>query len=114
MDAWRFDRITRALGQSGWTRRGLARALAGLVILPMSIADANQIVFGSPSTTLEVGLALYVVGTALSIGLVAAMMVSWRRGWWRTAGRVCLTLVAVAALGTVAWLYQWNLIGWRF
>ncbi len=88
--------------------------VAGLMILSISLADTNQIVFGSPSTTLELGLTLYVVGTVLSIGLVAAMMVSWRRGWWRTAGRVCLTLVSVAALGTVAWLYQWNLIGWKF
>jgi hypothetical protein len=102
------SRLTRLLA---WTT-SLA-FVAGLVILSISLGDSNQIVFGSPSTTLEVGLTLYVAGTVLSIGLAAAMAVAWRRAWWRVAGRACLTLVSVAALGTVAWLYQWNLIGWK-
>jgi CubicO group peptidase (beta-lactamase class C family) len=101
----------------------LARALAwttslalvaGLAILPIGIGGPNDIVFGTPSTMLKVGLTLYVVGTVLCIGLIAAMIVAWRRGWWRLAGRVSLTLVCLATMGTVAWLYQWNLIGFRF
>jgi hypothetical protein len=94
-----------------WTT-SLALAV-GLTILMISLGDTNQIVFGTPSAMLRAGLTLFVVGTALSIGLVAAMIVAWRKSWWRMAGRVCLTLVSVAALGTVAWLYQWNLIGWK-
>jgi CubicO group peptidase (beta-lactamase class C family) len=94
-----------------WTT-SLALAV-GLTILMISLGDSNQIVFGTPSAMLRAGLTLFIVGTALSVGLVAAMIVAWRRGWWRMAGRVCLTLVSVAALGTVAWLYQWNLIGWK-
>jgi hypothetical protein len=103
------SKVTRLLA---WTT-SLALAV-GLVILSISLGDTNQIVFGTPSTMLRAGLTLFVVGTALSLGLVVATIVAWRRGWWRMAGRVCLTLVSVGTMGTVAWLYQWNLIGWRF
>jgi hypothetical protein len=103
------SRLARALA---WTT-SLA-LVVGLVILPIGAGGPNDIVFGTISTMLKVGLTLYVVGTALTIGLLAAMIVAWRRGWWRLAGRVCLTLVCVATMGTVAWLYQWNLIGWRY
>jgi CubicO group peptidase (beta-lactamase class C family) len=103
------SRLTRALA---WTT-SLTLA-AGLIILSINFADTNQIVFGAPSQTIQVGLTLFVVGTILTGVLIAAMIVAWKQGWWRMAGRVCLTLVSVATLGTVAWLYQWNLIGFRF
>ena len=102
-------RLTRALA---WTT-SLTLAF-GLPILLISLGDTNQIVFGTPSTMIQVGLTLFVVGTALAVALIAATSVAWRRGWWRMAGRVCLTLVCVASVGTVVWLYQWNLIGWKF
>jgi len=102
-------RLTRALA---WTT-SLTLAF-GLPILLISLGDTNQIVFGTPSAMIQVGLTLFVVGTALAVALIAATSVAWRRGWWRMAGRVCLTLVCVASVGTVAWLYQWNLIGWKF
>jgi hypothetical protein len=103
------SRLTRALA---WTT-SLTLAV-GLTILFISLGDTNQIVFGTPSTMTQAGLTLFVVGTTLAAALIAAMIVAWRRDWWRMAGRVSLTLVCVATVGMVAWLYQWNLIGWKF
>jgi hypothetical protein len=103
------SRLTRTLA---WTTS--LTLVVGLTILLISLQDTNQIVFGAPSRTIRVGLTLFVVGTALTGGLIAAMIVAWKQGWWRMAGRVCLTLVCMATLGTVVWLYQWNLIGWKF
>jgi CubicO group peptidase (beta-lactamase class C family) len=103
------SRLTRTLA---WTT-SLTLA-GGLTILLISLEDTNQIVFGAPSPTIQVGLTLFVIGTALTGGLIAAMIVAWKQGWWRVAGRVCLTLVCMATLATVAWLHQWNLIGWKF
>ena len=50
----------------------------------------------------------------LAIGLFVSTVRAWRRHWWRAAGRVCLTLVCGAAIASIAWLYHWNLLGWRY
>lgn len=42
MDAPRFDDLTRALAQTGWTRRATARALAGAVLVPVFSFAADE------------------------------------------------------------------------
>ena len=39
---------------------------------------------------------------------------AWRRGWWQQTGRICLTLIATAAVGWTVWLHHWNLLGWHY
>jgi len=39
---------------------------------------------------------------------------AWQRHWWRVVGRVGVSLVALAGGAVIGWLYQWNLLGWRY
>ena len=87
--------------------------LAGFAMLLGALKDPSDIVFGV-SSNVRTGLGLWVAGTVLSLILAAYTVLAWRRSWWRLAGRVCLTLVCAAAIGTVAWLQHWNLLGWRY
>lgn len=87
--------------------------LAGFAMLLVALKDPSDVVFGV-SSDMRTGLGLWVAGAVLSLILVAYTVLAWHRSWWRLAGRVCLTLVCVAALGTVAWLQHWNLLGWRY
>jgi hypothetical protein len=34
----------------------------------------------------------------------------WRGRWWHIVGRASFTGVALAAVASAVWLYQWNLL----
>jgi CubicO group peptidase (beta-lactamase class C family) len=87
--------------------------LAGLTILAQAMSDPSDIVFGV-SGAMRAGLAVWTIGALLSLILVGYTCLAWSRSWWRLAGRICLTLVCIAALGTAVWLNHWNLLGWRY
>jgi hypothetical protein len=59
-------------------------------------------------------LSFWAASSLLATGLCVSTVQAWRRHWWRAAGRVCLTLVCGAAVASIAWLYHWNLLGWRY
>jgi CubicO group peptidase (beta-lactamase class C family) len=108
-------------GQPKWFFAMLARLcawvasvvfLAGLVAVLVGGRRANEIVFEVPPA-MKTGLALFVVGSVLSAFEVAFAVAAWRRSWWHVAGRLCLTAVALAAVATAIWLYQWNLLAWN-
>jgi hypothetical protein len=84
--------------------------LAGAVGMAIGLQDPNEIVFGLPAGVAVAGR-LWAVELVLAISLIAFTVTAWRRKWWRMAGRICLTLVCAAALGSAAWLYHWNLLG---
>jgi CubicO group peptidase (beta-lactamase class C family) len=89
--------------------------VAGLAASVTGLTDVNgTILFGMPAPALSVGLGLFVLGAILSAALVGLTFMAWRRSWWRAAGRLCVTLVCAAAVGATAWLYQWNLLGWKY
>jgi hypothetical protein len=89
--------------------------VSGLVGTIAGMSDINgTVLFGLPARALELGLGLFVVGAVLSAGVAGMTLLAWRRQWWHAAGRVCMTLVCMAALGVVAWLHYWNLLGWRY
>ena len=58
-------------------------------------------------------LALPLVTTALTLGMVAAAVQAWRRRSWNLAARLHYSLVTLAALAFVWWLNYWNLLGYR-
>jgi len=87
--------------------------LAGLVILAQTMNDPNDIVFGV-SRPMQTGLGVWTAGALLSLILAGYTYLAWSRSWWRLTGRICLTLVCIAALGTAVWLNHWNLLGWRY
>jgi CubicO group peptidase (beta-lactamase class C family) len=108
-------------GQPKWFFAMLARLcawvtsvvfLAGLVAVLVGGRRANEIVFEVPRA-MKTGLALFVVGSVLSAVMLAFAVAAWRRSWWHATGRVCLTAVALAAVATAIWLYQWNLLVWN-
>ena len=39
---------------------------------------------------------------------------AWRRKYWSLAGRIHYSLVAVAGLALLGWLYYWNLLGFHY
>jgi hypothetical protein len=89
--------------------------LAGLIATVAGMADINgTILFGTVAPALRAGLTLFVLGALLTAGLVAMTIVAWTRRWWGLAGRASITLVGVAAVGTVAWLQYWKLLGWNY
>lgn len=87
--------------------------VGGAVMAGIGLRDPNEIVFAVP-LAMRAGITLWVVGLAMTIGLVVFTAVAWRLRWWRLAGRVSLTLECLAALGAVLWLHHWNLLGWRY
>ncbi len=57
---------------------------------------------------------LPIVTTGMSVGLVYCSARSWRRSTWSAMGRVYYSLVTLAALAFVAFLLEWNLLGFRY
>jgi hypothetical protein len=59
---------------------------------------------------LWVGILFAFVALMLAVFSVQA----WRRRWWSAWGRIYYSVVALAALLFVAFLMQWNLLGFRY
>jgi CubicO group peptidase (beta-lactamase class C family) len=88
--------------------------LAGVaILLPKVTATADEVVFGTP-LAVRIAVTLWTSAAALAMVLLVYTILSWRRRWWRLPGRVSITLVGLAAIGSALWLYHWNLIGWRY
>jgi CubicO group peptidase (beta-lactamase class C family) len=104
----RWSKVARLLA---WLAS--AAFVAGAATMLVGLPDTNEIAFGVPASV-RVAETIWAVGAGLGVILTAFTVVAWRRAWWRIAGRVCLALVCAAALGITAWLYHWNLIGWKY
>jgi CubicO group peptidase (beta-lactamase class C family) len=98
-----------------------ARLLAVLVALvgvafvigvAVAASSAEGVLTGETGA-LSVVLAIGVLFAVLTVGLVIAAVLVWRRGWWTVWGRLRYTLVALAAVVFVVLLQTWNLLGWR-
>jgi hypothetical protein len=82
---------------------GLAAAMA------YSLKEPTEIVFGLTKET-KLVLALPQVCAVLAGLTVLACLIAWMRGYWRLTGRLHYTLVALAGVGFVWFLYHWNLL----
>jgi len=79
------------------------------------MTDVNgTLLLGRASFALRFGLSLFVAGSILAAALAVLALMAWQRHWWRVVGRVGVSLVALAGGAVIGWLYQWNLLGWRY
>jgi hypothetical protein len=127
-----------SIGQWLWRRRrhGVARAvprLAVVAILVAVMASAMFLVFGfgfiavgtrdlARSQGMAFGMtagniALLRLAWPLAAALLALPVFAlhaWRRRWWSTFGRVCYSMLALLAIGTVHFLLWWQYIPGRW
>jgi CubicO group peptidase (beta-lactamase class C family) len=103
-------------------RSGLLSCLAGLLsIVSLGFAaggayflsEPEEIVFGL-TPALRILLAVTQVSAALAALTVLGCVIAWKNRYWRFSGRVHYTLVAVAGVSFVAFLYYWNLLTFGF
>lgn len=87
--------------------------IASTVGLGISLSDAEQIAFGIP-TSLEVVLALPMLGAVATAVALVFVVRAWSKGYWRLAARLRYTLVAAAAVAFLVVLNYWNVLGYRF
>lgn len=80
------------------------------VVIASSISDLG----GAIPMSLKLALALPIVFVLLTIALIVAVFLAWRRGYWRVGRRVQLTVVVLAAIAVSLFFVNWNLLGWRF
>ncbi len=87
--------------------------VAGFGSMLAGMEDIQNVVFG-PTKNLKITLDLWFVATGLTSVSLLLVVLAWRRGWWRLAGRISLSLVILAGIGCVVWLNHWNLLGWKY
>ena len=92
---------------------GGASALSILYLIGYALVLSNpnpvELLYGDPPLLHAVGaLSLLIVG--LVAGALASTVPAWRRRYWGMAGRVHYTLVVLAGLAFVWFLYYWNLL----
>jgi hypothetical protein len=91
----------------GWL---LSFACLGFVVAFLATAsDPTKIVFGTPR---EMQYVLLVPQVCLALAAIVLLcsIVAWSRRYWRFSGRLHYTLVALAGVGFVWFLYYWNLL----
>jgi CubicO group peptidase (beta-lactamase class C family) len=86
----------------------------GLIAVGVIVADdPNEIIFGL-TPALKMLLAGTQVCALLAALVVVGCLIAWKNRYWRLTGRVHYTLVALAGVGFVVWLYHWNLLTFGF
>jgi CubicO group peptidase (beta-lactamase class C family) len=83
--------------------------LAGAAALLIGGTKPNDILFGVPPA-MNTALLLFAAGALLSLVVMAFAVAGWRGRWWHIVGRASFTAVALAAVASAVWLYQWNLL----
>lgn len=113
----------RGKGGAGTPRPGpscLARWLAGgtgalsllyLIgyALVLSASDPLELAYGDPPLLRVVEVLPFPI-VVLALGALVLVVPVWIRRYWSVAGRVHYTVVALAGLGFVWFLYYWNLL----
>jgi CubicO group peptidase (beta-lactamase class C family) len=99
--------LSRVASWLAWGASALSIAfLAGFVV---ALRDPLEIEYGTPPLLREV-LAVAPVIAVLSVGALIFTIPVWRGALWSLPGRVHYTLVTLAAVGFVWFLYYWNLL----
>jgi hypothetical protein len=109
-------RITRNRFSGGLSCLAWLTSLGGVAITIgylFALRDLQEVAFGL--TPLMKGM---LTATQFFAGLVAltliGSMIAWRKGYWRIAGRLHYSLVALAGIGYTWFLYYWNLLPHNF
>ena len=72
--------------------------------------EPDAIAFGVPPSVSRLLQAAPIAAVLVAVMLVCAIF-GWRNRYWRVSGRLHYTLVALAGVGLVWFLYHWNLLG---
>jgi CubicO group peptidase (beta-lactamase class C family) len=105
------NRRSALLSCLGWL---FALASIGfLVALGSIVADPDFIAYGlTPS--LKLLLASPPIIAVLAALTMLGVLIAWNNRYWRLSGRVHYTLVGLAGVVFVAWLYYWNFLTFGF
>ena len=99
---------------------GIARIWALIVsvvflLVPVAITIYSKVDCKSPFPSyMVVVLAVILAASILVIGPVIFTILAWARRYWSRAGRIHYTLITVALLGMVWFMYYWRLLGFRY
>lgn len=114
--AWRSRRHRTAATPPRAARLSLwlasALLLTFVVGLLIAVGDPYEVMFGV-STSLKALLALPLIAAVLTAAALVFVVYAWRRSYWRVSARIYYTLVATAALGLLALLNHFNLLGYH-
>jgi hypothetical protein len=69
--------------------------------------------YGVPLVTIAL-LCLPLLTTILTMALPWYAVLAWRNRYWSLTGRVYYSLITLAALVYIPFLFYWNLLGFRF
>jgi hypothetical protein len=92
----------------GVSALGLFFAIAFLIT-----SVGPHIAFGIPPATAGL-LLIPLIMTVLTVAMIVFTVVVWVRRDWSLAWRAYYTVLTVASVAFIWWLYNWNLLGWRF
>jgi hypothetical protein len=62
----------------------------------------------------EIVMGLGILSAVLTPGALVYTALAWKNSYWAVAYRVYYTLVTIAAVAIVWFLYYWNWLGWRY
>jgi hypothetical protein len=94
----------------GWVVSALGFIFA-IAFLITSVGP--HIAHGLPPATAPL-LVIPLIMTVFTVAMIILAIVTWVRREWSLAWRVYYTLLTVASVAFIWWLYNWNLLGWRF
>jgi len=98
-------RFSAALSILAWLMSAVGIGFAaGLAVV---LNDRNQILFGLPPLVKGLEAATW-ASAALTAFTVLGCVVGWRGRYWRFAGRLHYTLVALAGVAFTCFAYSWN------
>jgi hypothetical protein len=80
------------------------------ILFVVSISDLALF----PSLLMKAALAIALVATVVTIGVVACVWLAWQRRYWSVLGRSHYTLLALGSLAFSWFLNYWNLLGFRW
>lgn len=104
-------RVARYAGLTAWITAllGVGLIIGVIMLLSDQSAAIEMVTLGSPVLEgLMILATVTVVGAlAVAVGAVAA----WWRGWWRPAGRIAYTVLALSGLAFAAVVFTYNLTG---
>ncbi len=105
---------TEAPRSARWTA-GIMVVLFGVFLIGLLFVfkDPNEVMFGVPMA-LKLLLALPLLAGAMAVVVLFFTFWAWIRGYWTACARVHYTLVFLAAVAFLWFLYYWNLLGFQY
>jgi CubicO group peptidase (beta-lactamase class C family) len=88
--------------------------ICGFASLFAALQEQNTIVLLGIPKLLRFSLGVLLTASLFTLGSAVFSLAAWRRGWWKSAGRISLSLIVLGFIACVLWLNHWNLLGFRY